>query len=94
MSSSLEYTNVWHHWTMYYAPRDDFNNEKNFEKNMEVFDEHVNGFIKEGWRPHGGPQFSDGWFHGSTHNGTVVQALVRNVVQQEPRRSGRIRSAN
>jgi hypothetical protein len=75
MSSVTEYMTVWVHWNQYYD--DDIDNAKNFRKNMYVFDEHMKGFIEEGWRPHGPPQFSAGWFTGCTKSGSVVQAIIR-----------------
>jgi hypothetical protein len=88
MSATMQYTTIWVHWTKYYD--ESSHNEKNFEKNMTDFDEHVNGFIEEGWRPNGPPQFSAGWFTGCTETGSVVQALIR-TIEPEPRgQSGRI----
>jgi hypothetical protein len=75
MSSTVEYTTIWVHWIKYYDKDQD--NVRNFEKNMHVFEEHVNGFIEEGWLPKGPPQFSAGWFTGCTATGSVVQAMIR-----------------
>jgi len=69
--------NVWYHWTNYYDSDEDFHNQKNFEKNMDTFDEHVNEFIKEGWRPHGPSQFSAGWFTGCRSTGSAIQTMVK-----------------
>jgi hypothetical protein len=98
MPADMEYTTIWVHWNEYF--NNDVDNTKNFKKNMEVFDERVNGFIKEGWRPKGPPQFSAGWFSGCTASGSVVQALIRETeyditeidVELPVRRSGRVRS--
>jgi len=83
---------IWVHWNQYYE--DDVDNAKNFRKNMDVFDKHVNGFIEQGWRPHGPPQFSAGWFTGCTATGSVVQAIILDVhyeQEDEPlQRPGRI----
>jgi hypothetical protein len=77
MSSTVEYTTIWVHWNNYFD--DDIDNALNFEKNMTVFEAHVNSFIEEGWRPKGSPQFSAGWFTGCTTTGSVVQAMIRTV---------------
>jgi hypothetical protein len=88
MSSSTEYATVWVHWVKYYDSNEDFDNAKNFKKNMTVFDEHVNEYIEEGWQPHGSPQFSAGWFKGCTMSGSVVQAVIRETYYEEEEEEG------
>jgi len=88
MSSSTEYATIWVHWVKYYDSNEDFDNAKNFKKNMTVFDEHVNEYIEEGWLPHGSPQFSAGWFKGCTVSGSVVQAVVRETYYEEEEEEG------
>uniref|UniRef100_A0A6C0B4H7 Uncharacterized protein n=1 Tax=viral metagenome TaxID=1070528 RepID=A0A6C0B4H7_9ZZZZ len=68
---------IWEHWTKYYDT--DNANEKNFEKNMEAFSTRVNGFMEEGWRPLGPPQFSAGWFTGCTNTGSAVWTVIREL---------------
>jgi len=76
-TSQMEYMNLCVHRVKYYEEKDDFYNTKNFEKNMEIFDQQVMELLEKGWRPNGGPQFSEGWYTGHSFYGKAIQSLVR-----------------
>jgi hypothetical protein len=50
--------------------------KKNFDENMQDFDQFVNEKLEEGWQLHGPPSFSLGWCDMQI-GGVAIQCLVR-----------------